>query len=183
MKKNIASALLLALSLALLCLAYQRAEQGVIRMHIIAQSDEESDQRTKGQVREALLPMVNAALQETDDPIGALNALLPALEQEAERIAQLPVRAALSRESYPARFDSGSFLPAGRYTALRITLGAGEGHNWWGVVYPQDEEETVEIRWWFLDWWRSLSTLNTQFFMCTSSWLKGTTIFSSSKRC
>ena len=28
-------------------------------------------------------------------------------------------------------------LPAGKYTALRITLGSGEGHNWWCVIFPQ----------------------------------------------
>ena len=28
-------------------------------------------------------------------------------------------------------------LPAGEYTALRITLGSGEGHNWWCVIFPQ----------------------------------------------
>ena len=28
-------------------------------------------------------------------------------------------------------------LPAGRYTALRVTLGSGEGHNWWCVIFPQ----------------------------------------------
>ena len=27
-------------------------------------------------------------------------------------------------------------MPAGRYQALRITLGSGEGHNWWCVAYP-----------------------------------------------
>ena len=26
--------------------------------------------------------------------------------------------------------------PAGIYEALRITIGAGEGHNWWCVVFP-----------------------------------------------
>ena len=27
-------------------------------------------------------------------------------------------------------------VPAGRYTALRITIGEGKGHNWWCVMYP-----------------------------------------------
>ena len=28
-------------------------------------------------------------------------------------------------------------LPAGKYKALRVTLGSGEGHNWWCVIFPQ----------------------------------------------
>ncbi len=27
-------------------------------------------------------------------------------------------------------------MPAGYYQALRITIGAGEGQNWWCVMYP-----------------------------------------------
>ena len=33
------------------------------------------------------------------------------------------------------RYASGT-LPAGRYDALRIDLGAGKGRNWWCVLYP-----------------------------------------------
>ena len=42
---------------------------------------------------------------------------------------------------YPFRtFPSGNSPPnvstAGRYEALRITIGEGEGHNWWCVLFP-----------------------------------------------
>ena len=47
-----------------------------------------------------------------------------------------PVRVALGPEHYPTR-DYGTFaLPAGVYTSLRVTLGAGAGHNWWCVIFP-----------------------------------------------
>jgi len=46
------------------------------------------------------------------------------------------VRVALGPEHYPTR-DYGTFaLPAGVYTSLRVTLGAGAGHNWWCVIFP-----------------------------------------------
>ena len=154
MKKKLSSALLLALSLALLAGAYVRAERNVIRMHVIARSDAAVDQRVKEQVRRALLPLVDAALAETEEPEEALRALLPTLERKAAQLSRLSVTVTLSEESYPARFDSGSFLPAGRYTALRVILGEGRGRNWWGVVYPE-EEELPEIRWWIADWWHS----------------------------
>ena len=33
------------------------------------------------------------------------------------------------------RYESFT-LPAGNYTALRITIGKGQGHNWWCVMFP-----------------------------------------------
>ncbi len=156
MKKNLQSALLLSLSVLLFAIAYWRAENRVIRMHVIAQSDSEEDQQVKLLVRCALLPGINAALKGTAAPVESLRTLLPAIERQAEALAHVPVTATLSKESYPARFDSGSFLPAGRYTALRITLGEGHGHNWWGVVYPNGDEEDAELRSWL---WEKLRQL------------------------
>lgn len=46
------------------------------------------------------------------------------------------MRVSLGPEHYPTR-DYGTFaLPAGVYTSLRVTLGAGAGHNWWCVIFP-----------------------------------------------
>ena len=35
----------------------------------------------------------------------------------------------------PLLVHQGDF-PAGQYRSLRVTLGEGEGHNWWCVVFP-----------------------------------------------
>ena len=42
----------------------------------------------------------------------------------------------LGPELFPTRDYETFSLPAGRYTALRVTIGEGQGHNWWCVVYP-----------------------------------------------
>ena len=53
-----------------------------------------------------------------------------------EAAGERPVRVSLGAEHYPTR-DYGTFaLPAGVYTSLRVTLGAGAGHNWWCVIFP-----------------------------------------------
>ena len=39
--------------------------------------------------------------------------------------------------SFPDRIYGGVKVPAGEYRALRITIGSGEGHNWWCVLYPK----------------------------------------------
>ncbi|MBO5496863.1 MAG: stage II sporulation protein R, partial [Oscillospiraceae bacterium] len=42
----------------------------------------------------------------------------------------------LCDERIPTRHYGGFSLPAGRYRALRVTLGEGEGRNWWCIVFP-----------------------------------------------
>ncbi len=42
----------------------------------------------------------------------------------------------LGAENYPTRRYDDFALPAGTYESLRVTLGEGEGHNWWCVVFP-----------------------------------------------
>ena len=46
------------------------------------------------------------------------------------------VRAQVTEEYYPTRQYEGFTLPAGRYRSLRVTIGEGEGRNWWCVVFP-----------------------------------------------
>ena len=113
----------------------------LIRLHIVAASDTPEDQARKLRVRDALLPRIEALTAACHDARSAETALragLPELERlAAETLATgEPVRASLERERFPRRdYDSFS-LPAGVYRALRITLGRGEGHNWWCVAFP-----------------------------------------------
>ena len=46
------------------------------------------------------------------------------------------VRASLGTSHFPTKTYDGFALPAGDYRALRVTIGAGEGRNWWCVVFP-----------------------------------------------
>ena len=47
-----------------------------------------------------------------------------------------PVRVRLGKELFPTREYETFALPAGVYESLRVTIGEGEGHNWWCVVFP-----------------------------------------------
>ena len=42
----------------------------------------------------------------------------------------------LTDTAFPTREYDGFTLPAGTYLALRVVIGAGEGHNWWCVMFP-----------------------------------------------
>ena len=77
--------------------------------------------------------------------------------------------------TFDRRIYNDFAVPAGNYTALRIKIGSGEGHNWWCVMYPplclpgaenalQKYGENAkfvtgdefEIRFAFLEWLESL---------------------------
>ena len=122
--------------------------QEVLRIHILADSDREADQAVKLQVRDAVL---EAIIQDFSGD-GTLEGTIACLEGEMDRIeetanevlaeAGMPyqAKAELTEMHFTTREyerNGSTFsMPAGRYQALRITLGSGEGHNWWCVAYP-----------------------------------------------
>ena len=42
----------------------------------------------------------------------------------------------LCKEAFDTRYYDTFTLPAGVYESLRITIGEGEGKNWWCVAFP-----------------------------------------------
>lgn len=142
-------ALLLGLCAALVWGAWsvQRQEalaQKVIRLHVIANSDSQTDQALKLQVRDRVLDYAAKVLQRATDMEDARQQLQDALHR-IENIAQreivrqgydYPVTAQLTDSEFPLKTYDGFALPAGEYMALRLVIGEGAGQNWWCVVYP-----------------------------------------------
>jgi len=142
-------ALLLALALTALWGAWSlqrqdRLEQRMIRLHVIANSDDPADQALKLQVRDRVLTLAEDILRSADsreEAMAQLEAELPAVESAAAReIARqgyhYGVTAQLERAEFPRKTYDGFALPAGEYTALRVVIGEGKGQNWWCVVFP-----------------------------------------------
>ena len=163
---------------------------GIIRFHVIANSNSQKDQNIKYMVRNhvfcKLENQLTAAMLQAETWAAAADAAAGTAKQAAlaaSASAALPectaqtaraadrsaIRAAASRAytkahlseieawaqdclraagcSYTARAQYGvcaipaksyddSYFPAGNYEALTITLGAGDGENWWCVVFP-----------------------------------------------
>lgn len=141
-------ALMLAVAMAGLLGVRLGAEQKVlsdqmIRLHVVANSDSQADQALKLQVRDAVLEQSALYTAGLDRQAAqeALREALPHLGQiAADTVARAgyryPVRVTLQEESFPTRDYTDFSLPAGTYTALRVELGAGAGHNWWCVIFP-----------------------------------------------
>ena len=137
--------LLLSLSLALCLGTWAQGRQSglsgkLVRLHVIAASDEEAEQALKLRVRDAVLEYLSPRLIRASDSSQARAILREELEGvrlAAESAAEgRHVTVSLSRESYPTKSYEGFTLPAGKYESLRITLGEGKGHNWWCIVFP-----------------------------------------------
>lgn len=115
-----------------------------IRLRILANSDSDKDQAIKRLVRDEINKEITKWVEDLtslDDARNIIKSKLPEIQAIAEEI----VAAEGSNQSVKTEFDKvqfptklyGQFLyPAGEYEAILITLGEGEGANWWCVLYP-----------------------------------------------
>ncbi len=125
-------------------LCAENISQRLIRLHVIASSDSDSDQNLKRKVRDALI-IESAALFDgcenifDAEKICRENKLL--LEKAARKVVEqegfdYTVSTKFDYELYPVRRYEEFTLPAGEYLSLRVIIGEGKGKNWWCVLYP-----------------------------------------------
>lgn len=118
--------------------------RGVIRLHVVADSDEAEAQSLKLRVRDRVTGYLSREMGHVTDRREAerfLAAHLAEIQETAREVLRQEGRgdaleASLRWEKFPRRVYDTFSLPAGRYEALRITIGRGKGHNWWCVVFP-----------------------------------------------
>lgn len=112
----------------------------LVRLHVIAASDETAEQELKLRVRDNVLEYLTPMLDKAESPEEAqriINGELTSIKAAAEACAGgRSVSVTLGQEYYPTREYEGFTLPAGQYQSLRVILGEGKGHNWWCVVFP-----------------------------------------------
>ena len=148
MKKTLGLALALILLLAALMItpvyAATGVYDGVIRLHVLANSDSDEDQALKLQVRDAILADCAGLLDGAttrEEAAELVHAAIPRMEEVAkERLAALgcaaDVHVTLDLERYPRRVYEDLALPAGEYLSLRVAIGEAMGQNWWCVLFP-----------------------------------------------
>jgi stage II sporulation protein R len=119
-------------------------EEKVVRLHILANSDSEYDQRIKMEVRDSVFAYSQLLIGEADSPESSeaiLEEHLDEIEDVAnKRLEELgadyTAQAEVVKDYFSTREYETFTLPAGEYTALRVNLGEGIGHNWWCALYP-----------------------------------------------
>ena len=121
----------------------------LIRLHIIANSDSDGDQKLKFELRDYMLDDISKLTEDCiniDEAVRKINRELVNIEAKAlEFISKngydYPVAVTLAKELYPTREYTGDdnsefILPSGKYISLRITIGDAGGQNWWCVLFP-----------------------------------------------
>ena len=119
-------------------------QEELIRLHVVAASDSEEDQAVKLRVRDEVLDTIQEAMASAGDPQAAeayLKENLPRIEAAANSTLQAlgagdSASVTLCREAFQKRIYDTFSLPAGIYESLRVTIGEGQGHNWWCVAFP-----------------------------------------------
>ena len=165
------AALMLLVALLLLPLGERKASaDNVLRLHILANSNADEDQAVKLLVRDALLANMKPCQSQQEAEAYVLangKALLRVVEDTlAENGFAYGAQLILGESSFPDRVYDGTLYPAGSYFALRVILGAGEGNNWWCVLFPplcivtRDAEplpdaEDIKFESTLARWWRS----------------------------
>lgn len=116
----------------------------VFRLHILANSDSEKDQALKLKVRNRVLKYTENIYKKAKNKeqaealtIKNLQSIADIAKSEVEKNGyNYSVKAEVSHMYFSTRYYDKVTMPSGFYNALRITIGKGEGHNWWCVMYP-----------------------------------------------
>jgi stage II sporulation protein R len=124
--------------------AQATVSRGILRLHILANSDRGPDQAAKLAVRSAILPLLQRRVGDAAS----------ATQAEAEARAAAPAIAALATRTlrsvgrpygarvvvgdayFPAKSQGTLRLGPGVYAAVTVILGRGQGQNWWCVLFP-----------------------------------------------
>lgn len=116
----------------------------LIRIHVRANSNSESDQAVKLKVRDALNDLIVEKIDEGDSFDTAyrkLDDMRDDLRRAGDSVLKkngftYKCRVRLNNEYFPTRTYEGVVVESGYYDALIVELGEGKGDNWWCVVYP-----------------------------------------------
>jgi len=118
--------------------------QQVLRLHVMANSNSNEDQALKLAVRDAVLEGTARLFSDAHDKsqieenaAGHLSEIQALAQAEILRQGyDYPVEAQLVNMFFDTRAYGELTLPAGYYDAVRITIGSGEGKNWWCMMFP-----------------------------------------------
>ena len=122
----------------------EKIRDSVLRLHILANSDSPEDQQVKLMVRDALLASGTEIFSGKTNVSDAEEILSNEKEKLVETTNKVLkdngfdyiANIGFAEEYFTTRTYEDYTLPAGKYRAIKVVLGEGEGHNWWCVMFP-----------------------------------------------
>ena len=141
---TIAIFVILLIVILILTACAQGENTQYLRLHIRANSNLQTDQDVKYEVRDAVINYLTPLLHDVtnfDYAMSVVEENKGALEELCERVLEennfdYGATVRLAREQFPARTYGSITLPDGVYDAIIIELGSGSGDNWWCVAFP-----------------------------------------------
>lgn len=115
----------------------------VLRLHVIADSDDAAAQEIKLEVRDLILGKYGERLSGYENKEQAEEVAKSMLGEMEEAVnaylcgrVDYGASVTLAEEYFPTKQYGEYSLPRGVYTALCVRLGRAEGKNFWCVLYP-----------------------------------------------
>jgi stage II sporulation protein R len=157
MKQKVSIVLYIIISLVIVSINQTQGQQVVnadnsptvipeeaIRLRILANSNGETDQNLKREIRNAVNYEISkwvANLSNVDNARQIIKDNLPEVEEiVSQKLNEFGMNQSFNVEfkevNFPTKMYGSYIYPAGVYEAVVITLGDGQGANWWCVLFP-----------------------------------------------
>lgn len=115
-----------------------------VRLRILANSDSVQDQWLKRQVRNEIVNEMKTWVHKPSNIQEArmmIRKHIPFFQQLAKETIKksgytYPVKVTFGQVPFPTKLYGDQVYAAGNYEALLVTIGSGQGGNWWCVLFP-----------------------------------------------
>lgn len=148
MKKRILQLLIVILYLVMLTCCSPKSNE--LRLRIVASSNSDADQKLKLEVKDYI--------KDYFSKINLDEINLKLLEKELnEKFNNSTIKVERTKSNYEAKAYNGKIIQAGRYDTILITIGSGEGKNFWTLLYPEffnisfEDDHEIEYHSYFYD--------------------------------
>lgn len=155
--------ILVILLISIILFTNNTKKDDLIRIRIIANSNSEYDQQIKEKVSSDVRKKLYTILKNENN----IDSAREKIRNNVDNIEKI-IKKDLTNEEYsysinyglnyfPKKEYKGKIYKEGNYESLLITLGKGEGNNWWCILFPPiclieaDEQEEVEYNFFFKD--------------------------------
>lgn len=119
-------------------------EDSVLRLHVIANSDNREDQALKLKVKDEIVKLMREEFKVAKSEEEAV-LIAKKNREEIKKVAlrvieeegfSYPVEVYIDKFEFPVKSYGNLVFPAGEYEAVKVVIGEGEGKNWWCVLFP-----------------------------------------------
>lgn len=122
----------------------QDLSNSMLRLHVVANSDNPADQDLKYKVRDAVISLMNGqmgSIRNRKDAEYYIREHIGELETVANDVIKSngfseSAKVSIGKFPFATKRYGNMVLPAGFYDALKIEIGEAKGQNWWCVMFP-----------------------------------------------